>query len=164
MEAQGYSKKLILAQDNMSTEKMEKNGRNSCGKRSRHIKIRNFWIKDYVDRGEIYIVHFPEEFMKADNLSKPLQGALFRKFRAEQMNIHDGKEQKADLKEALPSPRSVLEITSESRDDVRDISKTRSDLDGKNSNRFSPCYAQSMRSTNTSVGKLSWNNMLDHKK
>ena len=73
----------MLAQDNTKAEKMEKNGKRSCGKKSRHMNIRYFWIKDYVDCGEVDIVHCTTEFMKADTLSKPLQGALFRKFRAQ---------------------------------------------------------------------------------
>ena len=96
LEAQGYSTKVLLAQNNMSAQKMEKNGKRSCGKRSRHMNIRYFWIKDYVDHGEVDIVHCPMEFMKADTLSKPLQGALFRKFRAQQTNIPDGDKLKAE--------------------------------------------------------------------
>ena len=34
LEAQGYTTKALLAQDNMSSMKMEKNGKMSCGKRS----------------------------------------------------------------------------------------------------------------------------------
>ena len=82
LKAQGYSTKVLLAQDNMSAMKMEKNGKMSCGKRSQHMNIRYFWIKDYVARGKLDIVHCPTEFVKADTLSKPLQGALFRKFMA----------------------------------------------------------------------------------
>ena len=61
---------------------MEKNGKMSCGKRSQHMNIQYFWIKDYIARGKLDIVHCPTEFVKADTLSKPLQGALFRKFMA----------------------------------------------------------------------------------
>ena len=61
--------------------RLEKNGRKSCGKCSRHINIRYFFIKDLIDK-EIVDVHFhPTEKMIADFFTKPLQGKLFRYFR-----------------------------------------------------------------------------------
>jgi hypothetical protein len=62
--------------------KMERNGRSSCGQKSRHIDIRYFFIKDRVDSGEIDIVHCPTEMMVADFFTKPLQGALFKKLKS----------------------------------------------------------------------------------
>ena len=50
----------------MSPEKMEKNGKISRGKRSRHMNIRYLWIKDYVDLGEVEIVNCLEKSMKTD--------------------------------------------------------------------------------------------------
>ena len=83
MEAQGYKlKSNIIYQDNQSAIKMETNGRASCSDRSRHINIRYFFVKDYVKRGEIQIKYCPTEKMLADFFTKPLQGSLFRKFRA----------------------------------------------------------------------------------
>jgi hypothetical protein len=81
--AQGCNlKKCVLCQDNQSAIKMEKNGRNSCNGNSRHISIRYFFVKDRVDKGEFTIEHCPAECMLADYFTKPLQGALFTKFRA----------------------------------------------------------------------------------
>ena len=71
----------VLYQDNTSAIKMEKNGRQSCSSKSRHINIRYFFIKDRVDKGEIDIRHCDTHAMLADFYTKPLQGALFRKFR-----------------------------------------------------------------------------------
>lgn len=83
MEAQGYPiDKNTFYQDNMSTMNMESNGKASAGRRSRHIHIRYFFITDHAKRGEIHITHCPTEAMLADFLTKPLQGSLFRKFRA----------------------------------------------------------------------------------
>jgi hypothetical protein len=80
---QGYPLKTnTLHQDNQSAMKMERNGRSSCGQKSRHIDIRYFFIKDRVDSGEIDIVYCPTEMMVADFFTKPLQGALFRKLKA----------------------------------------------------------------------------------
>jgi hypothetical protein len=72
----------VFYQDNQSAIKLETNGRASAGKQSRHIDIRYFFIKDRVDSGEITIEHCPTDEMLADFFTKPLQGALFRKFKA----------------------------------------------------------------------------------
>ena len=39
------------------------------------------FIKDILKRENIELIHFPTERMVADYYTKPLQGALFRKFR-----------------------------------------------------------------------------------
>jgi hypothetical protein len=83
LEAQGYPvNESFLEQDNESAIKMEKNGRLSAGPRSRHINIRYFWIKDQVKEAGIAIRHCPTLSMLADYFTKPLQGQLFRKFKA----------------------------------------------------------------------------------
>jgi hypothetical protein len=83
MEAQGYPiHKSTFYQDNESAIKMETNGKASCGQRSRHIDIRYFFITDHSKRNDISIVHCPTSQMLADFFTKPLQGSLFRKFRA----------------------------------------------------------------------------------
>ena len=83
MAAQGYP---ILdsrfAQDNESAIRLERNGRASAGQKSRHINIRHFWITDRLRTDDIHLEHCPTEAMLADFLTKPLQGNLFRKFRA----------------------------------------------------------------------------------
>ena len=71
----------FLEQDNESAIKLEKNGRMSAGPKSRHIDIRYFWIKDRIKDNKIIIRHCPTLRMLADFFTKPLQGALFRKFR-----------------------------------------------------------------------------------
>ena len=70
-----------MFQDNTSALKMEKNGRNSCTGNSRHINVRYFFVKDRYDKGEIELRYCPTEIMLADFFTKPLQGALFLKFR-----------------------------------------------------------------------------------
>ena len=79
MEAQGYKfKDKVMFQDNMSAMKMEKNGRNSCTGNSRHY----FFVKDRLDKKEFRLEYCPTGNMIADYFTKPLQGALFTKFRA----------------------------------------------------------------------------------
>ena len=51
--------------------------------------MRYYFIKYLVETGDVVIENFPTEKMLGDHFTKPLQGALFRKFRAEIMNIPD---------------------------------------------------------------------------
>ena len=82
MDSQGYPiKKNILFQDNESAIKMEKNGKDSCTGRSRHINIRHFFVKDRVDKGELEVEYCPTKLMIADYMTKPLQGAHFQLLR-----------------------------------------------------------------------------------
>ena len=82
LEAQGYTvTECFFEQDNESAIKLEKNGRSSCGPKSRHIDIRYFFIKDRTASTGIVIRHCPTLQMLADFFTKPLQGALFRRFR-----------------------------------------------------------------------------------
>lgn len=76
--AQGYEQgPAILYQDNMSTLHMLGHGRPTSG-RSRHISIKQFYVKDRVDSGEMECQYMPTGRMIADILTKPLQGALFK--------------------------------------------------------------------------------------
>ena len=87
MEAQGYKvKENIIMQDNVSAMKLEKNGRASSSRKTNHINIRYFFIKDRIDTGEVAIKNCPTKVMWADVLMKPLQGAYFRKMRSKLMN------------------------------------------------------------------------------
>ena len=81
--------KSVLYQDNQSAILLEKNGKASSGKRTRHINIRYFFIKDRIDKGEVEVVFCPTEEMVGDFFTKPLQGAKFRKFRKIIMNLAD---------------------------------------------------------------------------
>jgi hypothetical protein len=86
---------------------MEQNGRSSAGQRSRHINIRYFFIKDRIENGEISLIHCPTEIMVADFFTKPLQGALFVKFRDIIMGITHFSTLTVP---ALVEPRSVLDL------------------------------------------------------
>jgi len=81
-EAQGYRiAKKIMYQDNQSTMKFLINGRKSCGKQSRHVNIRFFWIADRLKKHNITVEYCPTDAMLADFYSKPLQGGLFKRMR-----------------------------------------------------------------------------------
>jgi hypothetical protein len=59
----------------------------SSSKRTRHMNIRYFFVKDRVASKELSIEHCPTEDMVADYFTKPLQGKLFYKLRDLVMNI-----------------------------------------------------------------------------
>lgn len=79
----------IVYQDNKSAILMEKNGRLSSGQRTRHIKIRYFFIKDLVEKGEMQVVYCPTDDMVGDFFTKPLQGSKFVKFRNIILGLND---------------------------------------------------------------------------
>jgi len=88
MIEQGYDMEpSLLYQDNMSAILVETNGRVSSSKRTKHIKVKYYLIKDKVDRGEIIVEHCPMEQMWTDINTKPKQGAVFRAFRGQVMGI-----------------------------------------------------------------------------
>jgi hypothetical protein len=88
LTAQGHTlQKRVLYQDNQSAMLLEKNGRGSSSKRTRHINIRYFFVADRIANGEVKVEYCPTGDMLADFFTKPLQGSTFRKFRNEIMNI-----------------------------------------------------------------------------
>ena len=97
--------KSRLYQDNKSTILLEKNGRRSSGKRTRHINIRYYFVHDRVKAGEIDIEHCPTDDMWGDFFTKPLQGKKFRRFQAQIL----GNKPPVERKEAS-TPRSVLDL------------------------------------------------------
>ena len=87
--SQGYQTNgTTIYQVNQSAILLEKNGIHSRGKRSKHIAIHYFFIKDRVQSGEINIKWCPSEDMVGDFFTKPLQGTLFYKFRRIILNLH----------------------------------------------------------------------------
>ena len=83
LEAQGYGQRsTVVYQDNLSVMLLEKNGKMSSTKRTKHIHIRFFLIQDRWTKGELDIRYCPTDEMVADYFSKPLQGKQFLKFRA----------------------------------------------------------------------------------
>jgi len=88
LQAQGYATTdTILYQDNQSAMLLEKNGRKSSGKRTKHINMRYYFITDRIRKQDLSVSYCPTELMVADFFTKPLQGALFTKFRSIIMNL-----------------------------------------------------------------------------
>ncbi len=104
IECQGYDlDEYIVYQDNMSALMLEKNGRISSSKHTKHIKAKYFLIRDYYDSGEIDVKFCPTDEMWADMLMKPLQGQKFRDMRAFLQNCakdyDDDQEAKCSMKQ-----------------------------------------------------------------
>ena len=64
MEGQEYKvEKNELNQDNISSMKLEKNGKGSSSKRTKHIRVRYFFIRDKIETGEVSLKYHPTEKM-----------------------------------------------------------------------------------------------------
>ena len=88
MEAQGYGiQENIVFQDNKSAILMEKNGKASSSKRTKHINIRYYFVTDRVKKQELTVEWCPTGDMIGDYMTKPTQGALFRNFRDQIMGV-----------------------------------------------------------------------------
>ena len=93
LEEQGVIvKDNIIQQDNQSSILLEKNGKESSGKQTRHMEIRYFFVTDAIKRGMARIDYCPTELMHADFFTKPLQGQLFRAHRAMILGLSSVKE------------------------------------------------------------------------
>jgi hypothetical protein len=75
MEAQGYGVNgSIIYQDNQSAMLLEKNGRGSSYKRTRHIGIRYFFVADCIAADEVKVDYCPTGDMLGDfSTTKPLR-------------------------------------------------------------------------------------------
>ena len=88
IEAQGFPLETnVIYRDNTSSMKLEQNGRASASKRTRHFNIKYFYITDLIQRKECSIKYCPTAEMVGDYHTKPLTGALFKKFRDKIMNF-----------------------------------------------------------------------------
>jgi hypothetical protein len=88
LEAQGYPVTCnTLYQDNKSAIILEKNGRKSARKRSRHLNIRLFFVTDQIRKGNIDIEYCPTDALTGDFMTKPLHGKKFLSFRQDILNL-----------------------------------------------------------------------------
>ena len=101
LEEQGHlDTTTVVYQDNTSPILLERNGRSSSTKCTKHMHIRYFYVTEQVQNKTIHITHCPTEEMVANFFTKPLQGSLFTKMR----NYVMGNEEPA----YQVLPRSVL--------------------------------------------------------
>ena len=77
-----------IYQDNTSVIDLIKAGR-PTSHRTRHLKARYFFLKDYIKEGEVEIRHMGTDWMLADYLTKPLGGEKFIRFRDSILGLVD---------------------------------------------------------------------------
>eukprot|EP00957_Ditylum_brightwellii_P147965 11266660-Ditylum_brightwellii.AAC.1 len=71
---QGYEVNCVkIYQDNLSAMLLEKNGKWSSTKRTKHINVHYFFVKDRIANRDIEIDHCGMEYMVAGFFTKPLQ-------------------------------------------------------------------------------------------
>ena len=80
LKYQGYSVIPNLYEDNKSTITMMKSGKGS--ERTRHVNIKFYFVKQYIDNGSVKLEYCPTLSMIADALTKPLQGKQFEFLRS----------------------------------------------------------------------------------
>lgn len=119
LEAQGITiDRCILYQDNKSAMLLECNGSLSSSKRTKHINIRFFWLKDRAASGDIDIEHCGTDKMIADFYTKPLQGQKFLNFRDQIMghaSLHDSDSNQERVGNTAEQDRGVLESNDASK-------------------------------------------------
>ena len=90
LEAQGYGvTENIVYQDNQAAILLEKNGKRSSGKSTKHINMGYFFVTDRIAKGDVKVKWCPTGDMTGDFFTKPTQGALFQKFRDLIMGVEE---------------------------------------------------------------------------
>jgi hypothetical protein len=88
MKAQCYGiTDNVLFQSNKSSILLEKNGKASISKRTKHINIRYFFITDRGNKEEVLVIWCPTGDMIGDYMTNSLQGGLFRRFKDQIMGV-----------------------------------------------------------------------------
>ena len=90
LEAQGYDVfENIVYQDNKSAILLEKNGKASSSKRTKHINIRYYFVTYQIGKYELFLEWCPTAEIIGDFMTKPTQGAEFKRFRDQLMGVTD---------------------------------------------------------------------------
>lgn len=72
MRAQGYDlEEVVVMQDNQSTMLLETRGKASSSRRTRHLDIPFFFIKDKIDKKEVVVKYEPTEEIISDFEKNP---------------------------------------------------------------------------------------------
>ena len=94
----------FIYQYNQSAIRLEKNGRRSSSKRTRHKKISYYFITDSIINQEAPVEFFTTFDMIGDYFTKALQGSQFRQYRNIILGIHED-----DIPDYNASGRALLE-------------------------------------------------------
>jgi len=82
LDKQGFAiRENLIYQDNQAAILLERNGRASSGKRTKHINTRFFFITDRINDKQVAVDWCPTEDMTGDFWTKPLQGSAFTRMR-----------------------------------------------------------------------------------
>ena len=111
----------VIHQDNMSSILLEKNGKRSSGKQTRHMDIRYFFITDCVKQGLTTIQYCPTEDMHGDFFTKPLQGALFRTHRAMILGLNTANSQLDEVQDIEMTSKTMMDTDPQERVEPYDI-------------------------------------------
>jgi hypothetical protein len=93
---------------------LERNGKASSSKRTKHINIRCFFVTDRIAKGKLHVKWCPTGDMVADFMTKPLQGGNFYKFRDLIMGADPSKNRKHG-RDVIASHKSKLQKHREDR-------------------------------------------------
>jgi hypothetical protein len=145
LEAQGYGiQENIVFQDNKSAILMEKNGKASSSKRTKHINIRYYFVTDRINKDELTVEWCPTGDMTGDYMTKPTQGALFKSFRDQIMGVVPARDPgPGKTKKAKP-----VKTTKEKRTETNDKRRKRKPLqEKKNNSRTKTTHRKRVRMT-----------------
>ena len=88
LKDQGYGNTdTVIYQDKNSPILYENNGKFSSMKMIKHMNIRYLYANNMACKKEIRAEHFPKQYMIADFFTKPLNGAIFKRFRDLFLNV-----------------------------------------------------------------------------
>ena len=132
--------------------KLEKNGRQSSGQRTRHVNIRYFFIKDKIEQNEIQLEYCPTNNMIADFFTKPLQGQHFKRLRDVVMGakhystLNHSKEK---IQERVGKDEVIKNVDKQVRfsSDINEDKRRNGDPTGVDVNKFSTKYRKSIEGT-----------------
>jgi hypothetical protein len=84
----GRIEPITVHQDNQSGMKLMNNGE-SISNKSKHMRVRYFYVKEKIDESIIQLNYTPTNLMIADLLTKPLFGKQFETFVKQIYNNED---------------------------------------------------------------------------
>ena len=77
----------IIYQDNKHAIILENNGKASIGKHTNHINIRYYFVTDRIEKYELSLERCPTADMIGYFMTKPTQGAAFKRFWDQLMGV-----------------------------------------------------------------------------
>ena len=86
---QGYkaAETITVLQNNQSAILLEQKDILSSSKKTKHLNVRYFFVKQNIDKNEVVIFCCPTDIWVGDFFSKPLRSTKFIEFRCKIMNV-----------------------------------------------------------------------------